>query len=259
VLCQRPLIEEIAMKRVLSVMLAMALGVAPVFAGQSKLHKRAEAAALVLYGESASRGVDALSMCTTQAYEKVNDGYLLLTEGHCIDPDETGAPDDVKYFVGPLGAKSEKDGDPVEVVKWQNDGVVDAAELHVKTSKYYEVLPLAYQNPQVEEKVFYVGYPKMINKIIFEGQVASEVGVVDGPHCEGICKGRIVVQIGGGPGASGSAIVSEKTGQIVGLLEGHMYENGVMMVPAQAIRDFLVKPEVKHERKVQEDDQEVLQ
>lgn len=242
------------MKRVLSVFLAAALMVVSAFAGQSKLHKKAEAAALVLYGESASHKVNALAMCTTEAYEKVSDGYLLLTEGHCVNPDETGAPNDAKYFVAPLGARSEKDGDPVEIIKWQDDGEIDVAELHVKTSRYYEVLPLANKNPQVEEKVFYVGYPKMINKVIFEGQVASEVGVVDDPRCEGICKGRIVVQIGGGPGASGSAIVSEKSGQIVGLLEGHVYENGAMMVPAQAIRSFLVKPEVKHERKIQEDD-----
>lgn len=242
------------MRRVFSLLLAIALMVAPAFAGQSKLHKKAESAALVLYGESVSSKVDALPICTAEAYERVSDGYLLLTEGHCIDPDETGAPDDVKYFVGPLGAKSEKDGEPVEVMKWQNDGEVDAAQLHLKSSKHYEVLPLAYQNPQVEDKVFYVGYPKMINKIIFVGQVASGVGVVDDPRCQGICKGRIIIQIGGGPGASGSAIVSEKNGQIVGLLEGHLYENGVMMVPAQAIRSFLVKAEVKHERKIQEED-----
>jgi len=243
------------MKRMLYVLLVFALAVSPVFAGQSKLHKKAEAAALVLYGESASSQVSAKALCTVEAYEKVSDGYSLLTEGHCVDPDESGAPDDVKYFVAPLGATSEKDGDAVEVVKWQNDGDMDAAELHVKTSKHYEVLQLAYQNPQVEEKVFYVGYPKMFNRVILEGQIASEVGTVDVPECEGVCKGRIVVQIGGGPGASGSAIISEKSGQIVGLLEGHMYENGVMMVPAKAIRSFLEKPEVKHERKIQQEEE----
>lgn len=245
------------MRRVLSVLLAVALAVAPALAGMSKLHKKAWDAALVLYGESQSRNVSAKDLCTTTAYEQVADGYLLLTEGHCIDPNETGAPDDVEYFVGPLGAKSEKDGEPVEVVKYQNDGDVDAAELHLKTKRQYVVLPLAYQNPQVDDAVFYVGYPGMFNKVLEAGRVAGEVGQIASPKNEGVDKGRMTIQIGGGPGASGSAIISERTGQIVGLLEGHLFEGGVQMVPASLVREFLSKPEVKHEKKVQQDEDPV--
>lgn len=242
------------MKRVLSALLAIALIVAPAFGKMSKLHQRAWDAALVLYGESESAQVSAKALCTATAYQKVSDGYLLLTEGHCIDPGETGAPSDVKYYVAPLGAQSEKDGDVAEVVKWQNDGVVDAAELHVKTSKHFEVFSLAYQNPQVDDKVFYVGYPEMFNKVLMEGRIAGDVGQKANPRNEGIDKGRMTVQTGGGPGVSGSAIIDEHSGKIVGLLEGHLFESGVQMVPARAVQDFLAKPEAKHEPKSQQQD-----
>lgn len=194
---------------------------------------------MVLYGESQSRGIAAQALCTVWAYQKVDDGYLLLTEGHCVDPSDS--PDDAKYFVADLGASSEHEGQPVEVVKWQNDSRMDAAELHLKTTDKYEVLDLSYQYPQVEDKVFYVGYPEMVNKTLLVGQVSSGVNQIDDKECEGICKGRISVQIGGGPGASGSAVIDERTGKVIGLLEGHMYENGVMVVPAPAIRSFLEK------------------
>lgn len=231
--------------RIPALLLALFLIVAPLGAKQSKLHQKAEAATTVLYGESESRSIAAHPLCTAWVYQKVSDGYMLLTEGHCFDP-EDGRPDDVKYFVGELGAKSEKDGQAIEVIKWQNNADMDAAQLHLKTTKQYEVLDMSYQYPQVEDKVFYVGYPEMVNKSLLVGQVSSNVNEIDQEECEGICKGRFSVQIGGGPGASGSAIIDEKSGKVVGLLEGHMYENGVMAVPTPSVIRFLAQaPPIK--------------
>jgi len=216
------------------------LGVQPSVAANKK-HQKAETATFLLYGRSASANRDHVPICTAFVYKKVSDGYNLLTAGHCFV--NTGAPADVQYFVVPgQVVDGSYKGEDVEVLGAVDDGKMDVAELHLKTNKKYSVLELDNKLPKIDDKVFFVGYPAVVSQVVMTGRVESEVLRSNGPRNDcGICEGRILVQIGGAGGASGSPVISEKTGKVVGILEGHAFENGVLIVPASDVHVYLLR------------------
>lgn len=208
----------------------------------NKKHERAQHATFVLYGRSAARGIDHHALCTAFAYKKAPDGYILMTAGHCFTP---GAPEDATYVVADGQVSDNPVLQPVEVLNHIDDGNMDVAELHLKTSKKYEILELDTKAPKIDDKVFYVGYPEITVQTVFTGRVASDriesIGPDPSDPCD-LCKNRILIQTGGGGGASGSPIISEKTGKVIGILEGHIFENGVVIVPTSLIKGYyLVK------------------
>ncbi len=214
----------------------------PMLAGAtSSKHQKAEQATFVLYGRSVARGLDHHELCTAFAYKKVSDGYILMTAGHCFSPD---APEDATYLVAQGQLVDKPDLQPVEVLNHIDDGKMDVAELHLKTKKKYPILELEKRPVQIDDKVFYAGYPEMIAQVVYTGRIGSNELQTLGPYknepCD-ICKGRILMQTGGGPGASGSPVISERTGKVVGVLEGHYFENGVLVVPATAIEGYYAK------------------
>jgi hypothetical protein len=229
--------------KVLRGLLLLALlifGAAPIGA-TSRKHEKAEQATFVLYGRSAERQMDHRELCTAFVYKKVPDGYLLLTAGHCFTPE---APSDATYLVAQGQIVDNPDLQPVEVLNHVDNGVMDVAEIHLKTKKKYPVLELDNHQTQIDDKVFYVGYPEMVSQVVYTGRIGSNELQTLGPDkmdpCD-ICKGRILVQTGGGPGASGSPLISESTGKVVGVLEGHVFENGVLMVPVPMIEAYYDK------------------
>lgn len=207
----------------------------------SKKHQKAMDATFVLYGDSAERGGGHHALCTAFIYKKVSDGYLLLTAGHCSSPH---APADAVYSVAQGQIVDKPVVQPVEFLNHVDDGNMDVAELHLKTDKEYPVLELEDKPVKVDDKIFYVGYPKMASQIVFTGRVASNTLESVGPDkndpCD-LCIGRFLVQTGGGPGASGSPVISERTGRVIGILEGHLFENGVIVVPTPAIEKYYSK------------------
>jgi hypothetical protein len=207
----------------------------------NKKHQKAEAATFVLYGRSVERNIDHHALCTAFAYEKAPDGYILMTTGHCFTPE---APKDATYLVADGQVTDNPVLQPVEVWNHIDDGNMDVAELHLKTTKTYQVLELDDKPTKIDDKVFYVGYPEIVSQVVFTGRVASISLKSEGPDkldlCD-ICIGRVLVQTGGGPGASGSPVISERTGKVVGILEGHLYENGVLIVPSTAIKAYYAK------------------
>lgn len=207
----------------------------------NKNHQKAQAATFVLYGRSVSRGIDHKELCTAFAYKKAPDGYYLLTAGHCFIG--TNAPVDVTYVVAQGQIVSDpKNLQPVEVLNAVDDGKMDVAELHLKTDNKYSILKLDENPTKIDDEVFYVGYPEMVVQAVYMGRVSSEIISKSCDEGEGdLCTGRFLVQTGGGPGASGSPIINEHTGRVVGILEGHVFENGVVVVPALAIDDYYAK------------------
>jgi hypothetical protein len=225
--------------RTLLIAACLVLGTIPVGANTHKNHEKALGATFVLYGHSDKRNVEHIPLCTAFAYKKVDDGYLLLTEGHCFDG---GAPEDATYLVANGQIVDEpKNLEAVEVLNHVDDSRMDVAELHLKTAKQYPVLELDFQPTQIDDKVFYVGYPQMATQVLYIGRVGSNVIETKPEDCDGMCSGRILVQTGGGPGASGSPVISEKTGKVIGILEGHIFENGVIVVPSTGIRAYYLK------------------
>ena len=230
------------MKTLRGLLLAACLifGTVPSVAANKK-HEKAEKAVFVLYGRSVGREIDHHALCTAFVYKKVSDGYLLLTAGHCFTH---GAPSDATYLVADGQVTDNPVLQPVEVLNHIDDGTMDVAELHLKTAKKYPVLELDNKPAKIDDKVFYVGYPEIISRTVLTGRVESGLLQSQGPDGEepcDICVGRFLVQTGGGPGASGSPIISEKTGKVVGILEGTLFENGIVVVPAPAIEYYYLK------------------
>lgn len=230
------------MKLFLSLLLVAASVFAPIAQARNKNHERAQKATFVLYGHSDSRNITR-PLCTAFAYKKASDGYVLMTAGHCFT---AGAPEDAKYVVGE-GQITDTPANlqPVEVLNHIDNGKMDVAELYLKTKKNYQVLDLDTKPVRIDDRVFYVGYPEMVSQVVYTGRVGSSliqtvVGSNASDPCD-ICSGRFLVQIGGGPGASGSPVISERTGKVVGILEGHLFENGVVVVPSLAIEAYYSK------------------
>jgi S1-C subfamily serine protease len=218
----------------------LVLSVHPTQAANKK-HEKALNSTFVLYGRSVGQHVDHHALCTAFVYKKASDGYFLLTAGHCFT---AGAPADATYLVAEGQVKDNPTLQPVEVLNHVDRADMDVAELHLKTTKKYEILELDKNPAKIDDKVFYVGYPEIVAQAVYTGRVSSNIIESVGPDpnepCD-LCKGRFMIQTGGGGGASGSPIISEHTGKVVGILEGHLFENGVVVVPAPAIEVYYEK------------------
>ena len=194
----------------------------------------------VLYGNSAQAQVVGKPLCTAFVYKKAPDGYYLMTAGHCFVGN--GAPPDVTYSVVSGQITDKPDYQPVELLNAVDDGKMDVAEVHLKTLKQYPILELQDAPVAIDDKVFYVGYPEMITQAVYTGRVGSQIIPKSCDDVDGdLCTGRFLVQTGGGPGASGSPVMSERTGKVVGILEGHVFENGVVVVPSPAIDGYYAR------------------
>lgn len=228
------------MKILRGLLLAACLTLFSQSAVANKNHELAMQSTFILYERSAGRFEDHKTVCTAFAFKKVSDGYLLRTSGHCFGR----APSDATYLVASGQLVENPDLQPVEVLNYVDDGKMDVGELHLKTSKKYQVLEMSSEPVKIDDKVFYVGYPEMVAQVVGTGRVQSGILQTEGPDksdsCD-ICKGRFLVQTGGGPGASGSPVISERTGKVIGIYEGHVFENGVVVVPTPAIESYYQK------------------
>jgi Trypsin-like peptidase domain len=223
------------MRKVLGLVLSFLLASMPVFAAQevdrtkmSKSHQRAYDAALALYGTY--QGTTHFLCSTTvvasreTARQEANTGkyeYLLLTAGHCITGD--GLPQGLQFGVrediAPESPKPELI--PAMVVKAENTVKYDFAVLDIVTDKVFPVIDIDFNYvPAPEDKVYDVNFSIGIAKQVALGTVATKVmGDGSAPERCDICKGRYMVHIFAGPGASGSSVISEKTGKIIGVGE----------------------------------------
>ncbi len=192
----------------------------------SKDHQRVYDAALALYGIV---GNEARFECTATVIAQRQgqpggkiDEYLLLTAGHCVTGD--GTPNGIKFGVrenivenGPVTP----DLQLVDVVRAENDAKYDFAILFLATDKVYPVIDIDINYvPVPEDKVYDVNFSLGITKQIALGVIAS--GIIDTQTSHGdcdICKGRYMVHIFAAGGASGSAIINEKTNKIIGVGE----------------------------------------
>ncbi len=249
------------MKKLFSLVTSLLLVVMPTFASQevdrtkmSKSHQNAYDAALALYGTS---GDVTHFLCSTTVVDErktMNSSgkheYLLLTAGHCITGD--GLPDDLVFGVRDQIAEdsSKPDLQPVSVIKAENDAKYDFAILYFSTAKQYPVIQIDFDTvPSIEDKVYDVNFSLGIAKQVALGVVATNI--IDTQTSDGtcdICKGRYMVHLFAGPGASGSAIISEKTNKVVGVGEFGFpgTTTGLGVETTKALKEFIEAPVVKN-------------
>src|SRR5271157_176760 len=163
-----------------------------------------------------------LPVCTLTAFEQTADGYRVVTAAHCVlkTAGVTG-----KYFANFPYPQPEHASLKLESVGTSSESGADADDYAVfsyKSKVKRQVIPIG--DPaklQVGDKVVYAGEPGMYGLQWFEG-IVSRVRPAE-PLLQLDPRPwpkHILVQIAGGPGSSGSALVSLKQGKIVAILTG---------------------------------------
>jgi hypothetical protein len=142
-------------------------------------------------------------------------GYIGLTAGHCFN---WGDKDD--YYVGDdVGEKSVLH--KIQLIKFENDERYDFAVFSFRSGSQYPIISVdaESQGPVVGTDVLNVNYSFGLVQQILRGKVVSKM--ITDPAIGALknTRGRYLVSIGLGPGASGSAIVDENTHKIVGIVE----------------------------------------
>ena len=200
------------------------------FAGSSRLEKKVQAAtfAVILQDTEGSKHF----ACTATAFQKTKTGYLLLTAGHCVTGEYANLPVFVEKEVD-----SKLDLLPVTVVKAQHDEL-DFAVLELQTKDKLPIVKLD-KTPDISigSKVINVNFTEGIGKITSPGRISSAVSDVSSfdKDCDQ-CLNHFMVQLFAGPGASGSAIVSQRSGKIIGILTGGSGDTiGGFIEPIKAI------------------------
>ena len=167
------------------------------------------AGTLALYG---TKDDSTHFLCTAEPIAKIEGGYRLLTAGHCVQD----VPEDVQFSVADEIGGSRT---AVTLVKaYEGDGL-DFALFDLKSKKKYPVFSLALSSKvRVGDSTINPNFALGLGKQISPGRISSqELILSDECDAEG-CNGKFLVQMYSGPGASGSAVFSTKTHQIIGLV-----------------------------------------
>jgi hypothetical protein len=153
--------------------------------------------------------------CSATAYEKIKGGYLLISAGHCID-----GRDNLNFYV-----RTDVDDAlpymPVTVVKYALTETLDFSILELDTKNKYPTIQIGSEEDlavgdAIENVSFALGIAKQFNN----GYVATDLlhSNEETNSSAMWLLNHFLVEVDGGPGSSGSAIVSKEKHQIVGLL-----------------------------------------
>lgn len=156
-------------------------------------------------------GNDAEFICTAEAIAKSRDGYTLLSAGHCVAEG------------GSFGV-SEEVGTPVMPVTvtqaYLGSKNVDFSLLNFKTTKQYPIMSIGTDDDlRIGEPVLGVHFALGLGKQLSYGHIATK-GLHPSVRCRAIdpCVDDFLVQDFAAPGASGSAVVSERSHKVIGIL-----------------------------------------
>jgi hypothetical protein len=187
--------------------------------------------------------------CTATVVGAQGGNYVGLTAGHCFN---WKAADAGEYFISdtltdkPVVHK-------IHLIKFENDDRYDFALFEFNSLEHYDAIPLAERvDLKVGDQVSNVNYAFGLAKQVTHGAVISTI--IRSPALSGLkdTKGRFLVSIGVGPGASGSAVLNAK-GEIIGIVEAIFPGTQmptIVMPTGKALKDFYqddsagLKPEI---------------
>ena len=179
-------------------------------------------------------------LCTAEPFEKISGGYHLLSAGHCVQL----MPEGVAFFV------SEQIGGPLTPVKmmkaYLGDGL-DFSEFELKTDRKYSVFVLGDEHgARVGDAVLNPNFSAGVGKQLSHGLISSDILAVS-PRCEADCSGDFIIQTFDAPGASGSAVVSVRTHQVIGIVINQFGDAiGFGVEPISKFYKFLAGPNQPH-------------
>ena len=164
---------------------------------------------------SLDSGGDMKFLCSATAVDRQHGKTVILTANHCVRKG-------VAYLINfgdnnfrPLSVWQipRYEIDPEKYPRRYNEPVTDMA-LFLMDGEIIPTVPVATDvRARPGAKVAMVGFPLGIAKISYEGIIS---GYLDRPGSDE--SGYLLLQIFGAPGSSGSAVLSIKTGNILGVL-----------------------------------------
>lgn len=155
-------------------------------------------------------------VCTATVVGRISDtGYVGLTAGHCFDWNKKD-----EYFV------TDKISDKpvlrhIRLVKFENDERYDYGVFEFNWAKEFPTFDVdveSVKTPVVGTVIINANYSFGLVQQLLDGRVVSEQ-ITDPSRGQDELKGRYLVSLGLGPGASGSAVVDLESHKIVGIVE----------------------------------------
>ena len=213
-----------------------------VIASEKELIPAVEGAVALLYTEDLSGGMR--MTCTATAYEKTAKGYRFVSASHCVSGATDAEQKQEKFFLTSDGL-SEKNFIPAKLIQAGDKNLGDDFSIYeVETDQKFNVIPLGDSSKlEAGDTMIDVAAPMGLGKQLFVGYVS--LPKLDRPPVDaGLVKWTdlMLIQIGGGPGSSGSAIVSVDQQAIVGFLVGtSQMDIGKLCVPVSKFKAFLAK------------------
>jgi len=210
---------------------------------------------VLLYQQDESGGMQML--CTATAYRKMEKGagYRFASASHCVEGKTETEQKAAKYFVT-LDTNGAKTFIPASLVesgdKMKGD---DFSIFLVKSDKEIPIVPLGDEKKlSLGSPVINIAAPLGLGKQFFQGYI-SEMKIDRPPLNAGDVNWHdaMLINIGGGPGSSGSSVVSTDQHAIIGFLVGSTNANiGVIVIPVSQFKDFETKVDAGTYKKTKE-------
>lgn len=235
------------MKTVLSFLLLLAMLSLPaslraqrVTPEEQKLASSVSDSVVLLYTQDETGGLH--MTCTGTAYRKTLTGYRFVSAAHCVTGDTDDEQKQIRFFVT-SDKKDLKSFIEVTLVEAGDKQVGDDFSIfEAKTDLVFPITPLGDSTAiKPGDSVLDVSSPLGLGKQLFVGYVS--LSHVDRPKLDAgdvQWTDVMLVNIGSGPGSSGSAIVSEDQKAIVGFLVGGFpnAQIGAICIPVSKFEAF---------------------
>lgn len=220
--------------------LLLSLGCSQAQIANQKLIQHVDKSVTLLFSQNDDGGMR--MRCTATAYRKTDKGYRFASAAHCVDGHTESEQADVHYFVSADSA-GKKTYIPAKLVAAGDKEIGDDFSIFaVDTPETFEIVPLGDNTTlALGAPVVNIASPLGLGKQLFTGYISSVH--LDRPSLDaGEVKWRDVMLVvgGGGPGSSGSAIVSVEQEAIIGFLVGEFTEGqiGMIVVPVSKFKTF---------------------
>ena len=180
--------------------------------------------------------------CTATAFSATPKGYRFVSAAHCVVGDDDKQQQLQKFYIS-ADTKGTKAYFPAKLVQAGDKALGDDFSLfEVDTADHFDTINLGDEDKlKLGDLVNNIGGALGMGKQFFVGYV-SELHIDRPPVDAGEVHWTdlMLIQVGGGPGSSGSAIVSVDQNAIVGFLVGTAQSDvGKLCVPVSKFKAFL--------------------
>lgn len=177
-------------------------------------------------------GGDMRFLCSATAVDRKGDQTVILTAHHCVTKGVSYLINfgDNKLRAATVWKIPHYEVDKGKYPRKYNEPKTDMA-LFLMEGTDVPVVPIAKSSQLfLGSKIAMVGYPLGLSKISYEGIVAGRFNRVGSDQYD-----YLLLQIFGAPGSSGSAVISAKTREVIGILVSAKQTRGLPVIFATPV------------------------